>query len=147
MCREGGKGSRDEKVLSFNVAIDGDKGGGEDGTRRNVRGAYLVFVYASGRLYITLEAREGTISVSFDKKQTLFAGRAARRGRTCPRQQNTPPLQDTSRYAGIRCAGYTTISANDLVNWTLNWIQMQSSQWQLSIESESSATGSLIPFH
>lgn len=73
------EGSRDEKVLSFNVAIDGDKGGGEDGTRRNVCGAHLVSVYASGRLYIALEAREGAISVSFDKKkQTLFAGR------TCP---------------------------------------------------------------
>lgn len=83
-------------------------------------------MYASRRLYIALEAREGTISISFDKNKhcrgTVRAG---------PASVSKTHLYEIRRYprGGIHDFGERPNCA------ALNWIQMQSSN-DISIESD-----------
>lgn len=58
-----------KRCFFFSIAIDGDKGGGGGRTCGGTCNAFFVFIYASRRLYIAHEAREGTISISFDKNK------------------------------------------------------------------------------
>lgn len=98
----------------------------EKGARRSS----FDFTYASGRLYIALEAREGTISISFDKNKHC---RGTVRADLCLRQQNTF-LRDALAPTWVPRIRRTGKQIRAL----LNWIQVQSSggpRWDSMIGS------------